>query len=72
MKSIQNLFNMSFKCILRCFDDFEALSMGRLFLVINPDNFRVMEGLLLPSLPRNSLQQVVGSLVRFMVMFSMP
>eukprot|EP00913_Durusdinium_trenchii_P000506 g463.t1 len=37
-----------------------ALSMGRLFLVISPDNVAVFEGLTIPQLPPNSLQQVVG------------
>ena len=38
--------------------------MGRLFLVISPDDLAVVEGLTIPKLPPNSLQQVVGARVR--------
>jgi len=37
-----------------------ALSMGRLFIVISPDDLAVLEGLTIPQLPKNALQQVVG------------
>eukprot|EP00435_Cladocopium_sp_Y103_P065736 s146_g27.t1 len=37
-----------------------ALSMGRLFIVISPDDLAVLEGLMIPQLPNNALQQVVG------------
>ncbi|CAJ1361042.1 unnamed protein product [Effrenium voratum] len=37
-----------------------ALSMGRLFFVISPDNLAVVEGLVVPRLPPKALPQVVG------------
>eukprot|EP00931_Biecheleriopsis_adriatica_P048583 TRINITY_DN28082_c0_g1_i1.p1 TRINITY_DN28082_c0_g1~~TRINITY_DN28082_c0_g1_i1.p1 ORF type:complete len:524 (-),score=90.01 TRINITY_DN28082_c0_g1_i1:92-1663(-) len=37
-----------------------ALSMGGLFVVINPDKEAVLEGLLLPRLTPSAMQQVVG------------
>ncbi|CAE7533887.1 NRAMP3 [Symbiodinium natans] len=37
-----------------------ALSMGRLYATIGPDNMAVAQGLLVPCLPPSAMQQVVG------------
>lgn len=37
-----------------------ALSMGRIFAVISPDSGAILEGFVVPSMPRSAVQQVVG------------